>query len=72
MAEIRQLGIPAVIFDCNETLVDSAAAHFHAMQDAVAVQGLRMDRVWYTDRRGRNAWGGCRTHRGDRRLARRD
>lgn len=52
MPVIRQLGVEAVIFDCDGTLVDSAEAHFHSMQDAAEAQGLRMDRSWYDQRRG--------------------
>jgi HAD superfamily hydrolase (TIGR01509 family) len=52
MPVIRQLGVQAVIFDCDGTLVDSADAHFHAMQDAAEAQGLSMDRDWYDQRRG--------------------
>lgn len=52
MQAIRQLGVEAVIFDCDGTLVDSADAHFACMQDAAAAQGLRMDRGWYDQRRG--------------------
>ena len=49
---IRQLAVQAVIFDCDGTLVNSADAHFHSMQDAAEAQGLKMDRSWYNDRRG--------------------
>lgn len=52
MPVIRQLGVEAVIFDCDGTLVDSADAHFHSMQDAAEAQGLSMDRSWYNQRRG--------------------
>ena len=42
----------AAIFDCDGTLVDSAEAHFHAFQQAVAAQGEKMDPGWYRDRTG--------------------
>ena len=52
MRMIRKLAIQAVIFDCDGTLVNSAGAHFHSMQDAAEAQGLTMDQRWYNDRRG--------------------
>jgi beta-phosphoglucomutase-like phosphatase (HAD superfamily) len=41
-----------LIFDCDGTLVDTAPAHYHAIAQALATQGHRMDRDWYFARTG--------------------
>ena len=42
----------ALIFDCDGTLVDTAPAHYHAISQALAVQGHHMERDWYMARTG--------------------
>jgi len=42
----------ALVFDCDGTLVDTAPAHFAAVQEALAQQGHTMGEAWYMDRTG--------------------
>lgn len=42
----------ALIFDCDGTLVDTAPAHFNALQLALETQGHRLDHAWYMERTG--------------------
>jgi beta-phosphoglucomutase-like phosphatase (HAD superfamily) len=42
----------ALIFDCDGTLVDSAPAHLHSMQQALRPLGLTMQAEWYRSRHG--------------------
>jgi beta-phosphoglucomutase-like phosphatase (HAD superfamily) len=42
----------ALVFDCDGTLVDSAAAHLYSIQQALAPLGLEMPPEWYRDRVG--------------------
>ncbi len=42
----------ALIFDCDGTLVDSAPAHLHSIQQALKPLGLTMTREWYQSRHG--------------------
>lgn len=42
----------ALIFDCDGTLVDTAPAHYNAIQLALEAQGHTMDRGWYMERTG--------------------
>ena len=47
----------ALIFDCDGTLVDTAAAHFEALQTAFAGYGLRFDGPFYFARTGLSPGG---------------
>ena len=49
---IRQIGVAAVVFDCDGTLAESSEAHFRSMQLAAAQQGREMSRDWYAARTG--------------------
>ncbi len=49
---IRDHGFGAVIFDCDGTLVESAAAHAQCMLAASAEQGQHMPSEWYRARTG--------------------
>ena len=51
-ALISELGVKAVIFDCDGTLVLSAQAHLKAMQMAALNQGQSMSEEWYLARSG--------------------
>lgn len=42
----------ALIFDCDGTLADTAPSHFESLRQALAEQGLVLDRDWYFDRLG--------------------
>jgi beta-phosphoglucomutase-like phosphatase (HAD superfamily) len=42
----------ALIFDCDGTLVDSAAAHLLSLQEALKPLGLTMKEEWYRTRHG--------------------
>jgi HAD superfamily hydrolase (TIGR01549 family) len=42
----------ALIFDCDGTLVDSAAAHLLSIQEALKPLGLTMTEEWYQTRHG--------------------
>lgn len=42
----------ALIFDCDGTLVDSAPAHLHSLQEALKPLGLSMPPEWYHPRHG--------------------
>ena len=42
----------ALIFDCDGTLVDSAPAHLHSIQQALEPLGLTMMEEWYHPRHG--------------------
>ena len=42
----------ALIFDCDGTLIDTAPAHYHAIAQALAVQGHSMSQEWYRARSG--------------------
>ena len=42
--------VAGLIFDCDGTLVDTAPLHYHALQVALATQGLAMDGGWYFER----------------------
>ncbi len=42
----------ALIFDCDGTLVDSAPAHLHSIQQALEPLGLTMTEEWYHPRHG--------------------
>ncbi|HMF53240.1 MAG TPA: HAD family phosphatase [Edaphobacter sp.] len=42
----------ALIFDCDGTLVDSAAAHLHSLQEALKPLGLTVTPEWYRTRHG--------------------
>ncbi|MFK7876388.1 MAG: HAD family hydrolase [Paracoccaceae bacterium] len=52
LAKIESLGARGVIFDCDGTLVDSAAAHCLSLQAAVRDQGFELDATWYSARSG--------------------
>jgi beta-phosphoglucomutase-like phosphatase (HAD superfamily) len=41
-----------LIFDCDGTLVDTAPAHLHALQQGLAARGLSMTGEWYYPRVG--------------------
>jgi HAD superfamily hydrolase (TIGR01549 family) len=41
-----------LIFDCDGTLVDTAPAHFAALQDGLGAHGLAMTSEWYYPRVG--------------------
>jgi hypothetical protein len=41
-----------MIFDCDGTMVDSAAVHLMALQMALDPYGLTMNQQWYLDRVG--------------------
>jgi beta-phosphoglucomutase-like phosphatase (HAD superfamily) len=41
-----------LIFDCDGTLVDTAPAHYQALQDGLEPFGLSMDSAWYFERVG--------------------
>ncbi len=45
-------GFSGLIFDCDGTLVDTAPAHYYALQVALELQGLVMDSGWYFERVG--------------------
>jgi HAD superfamily hydrolase (TIGR01509 family) len=51
-ATIHQIGVSAVIFDCDGTLVNSSIAHFRSMKSAAALQGHDMTWDWYSARTG--------------------
>lgn len=42
----------ALIFDCDGTLVDTQAAHYRALGEALAAQGVTLDDAWYLARTG--------------------
>jgi len=42
----------AVIFDCDGTLVDTAAAHYRALADALALHDVVLEPTWYHARTG--------------------
>lgn len=42
----------ALVFDCDGTLVDSAGAHLHSIQQAFLPLGLTMTPEWYSTRTG--------------------
>lgn len=42
----------AIVFDCDGTLVDTAGAHLHSIQQALAPLGLAMSPEWYRERTG--------------------
>ncbi len=42
----------ALIFDCDGTLVDSAAAHHRALSETLAARGIALDDEWYLARTG--------------------
>ena len=44
--------IDGLIFDCDGTLVDTAPAHYYALQEGLKSLGLSMDAAWYYDRVG--------------------
>lgn len=50
--ELERGSFDALVFDCDGTLVDSAPAHLHSMQQALASLGLTMDPEWYSTRHG--------------------
>ena len=50
--EILRRGYRAFIFDCDGTLVESAAVHFQSFQQAAAEQGQTLERDWYLERTG--------------------
>lgn len=51
-AAIAELGVSAIIFDCDGTLVESSKAHLRSMQHAAEMQGQRMSPEWYMQRTG--------------------
>lgn len=50
--ELEKGTFDALVFDCDGTLVDSAPAHLHSMQEALSHQGLTMEPEWYSTRHG--------------------
>ena len=50
--ELERGTFDAIVFDCDGTLVDSAAAHLHSIQQALSALGLAMPPEWYSTRRG--------------------
>jgi beta-phosphoglucomutase-like phosphatase (HAD superfamily) len=50
--ELERGTFDAIVFDCDGTLVDSAAAHLHSIQQALSVLGLVMPPEWYSTRHG--------------------
>ena len=50
--ELERGSFDALVFDCDGTLVDSAPAHLHSMQQALASIGLTMEPEWYSTRHG--------------------
>ncbi|HEX2917274.1 MAG TPA: HAD family phosphatase [Edaphobacter sp.] len=50
--ELERGSFDALVFDCDGTLVDSAPAHLHSMQQALSSLGLTMDPDWYSTRHG--------------------
>jgi beta-phosphoglucomutase-like phosphatase (HAD superfamily) len=49
---LADLAFSAMIFDCDGTLVDTAAVHLMAFREALEPYGLVMDEQWYLDRVG--------------------
>ena len=50
--QIEKGTFDALVFDCDGTLVDSAAAHLNSIQQALAPLGLAMPAQWYSTRHG--------------------
>ena len=50
--QIEKGTFDALVFDCDGTLVDSAAAHLNSIQQALAPLGLTMPAQWYSTRHG--------------------
>lgn len=50
--ELERGTFDALIFDCDGTLVDSAGAHLHSIQQALSPLGLVMQQEWYSSRHG--------------------
>lgn len=50
--ELQKGTFDALVFDCDGTLVDSAAAHFSSIQQALSPFGLTMSLEWYSKRHG--------------------
>lgn len=50
--ELERGTFDALVFDCDGTLVDSAPAHLHSIQQALSPLGLMMAPEWYSTRHG--------------------
>ncbi|HEY2039921.1 MAG TPA: HAD family phosphatase, partial [Edaphobacter sp.] len=50
--ELERGTFDALVFDCDGTLVDSAAAHLYSIQQALSPLGLEMPVEWYSTRHG--------------------
>lgn len=50
--ELERGSFDALVFDCDGTLVDSAPAHLHSLQQALASLGHTIDPEWYSTRHG--------------------
>lgn len=50
--ELERGTFDALVFDCDGTLVDSAPAHLHSIQQALSPLGLVMAPEWYSTRHG--------------------
>ncbi|MBB4227995.1 HAD family hydrolase [Rhizobium mongolense] len=52
LPDLSQYQFSAIVFDCDGTLVDSAALHYEAFRSGLLDQGLDMNRTWYMERTG--------------------
>jgi beta-phosphoglucomutase-like phosphatase (HAD superfamily) len=50
--ELERGTFDALVFDCDGTLVDSAPAHLHSIQQALSPLGLVIAPEWYSTRHG--------------------
>jgi len=50
--DLEKGSFDALVFDCDGTLVDSAGAHLHSIQQALSPLGLTMAPEWYGTRHG--------------------